>query len=405
MKSIIKKPVMWFFATTGILILIKLALLITTKGEYWGTLVWGFNTRSLFYDHVLHVKYAMSAPDIYELGGYACFPPIAYVFYGALANMCAVNAGEGATELIFTNVGLLTLVLLYSFISVCIALALVHMLSGHLPYGWTVCFIIAFFMSGIYLVTCATGNVTMLVALFILTALCLKDSPVKALRELSLIFLALAAGFKLYPAVLGLIWLKEKRYKECVRLLIYGLLVFFAPFAFFGGIRGFVLFFNNLRAVSQEQVRPMSLYGIVNIILSRFLDEPIAMRLADVANILYFVIVVFLFFRYELNWKTTTLLTGLLIFFNKATGSYCAIFWIVPMVMFIREKGLSTSDRIADLVYGFLFGLSLAGLPVMVQSSKNGDGAAGTMIISMYIITLIIMAELIFSLPKRGDAS
>lgn len=90
------------------------------------------------------------------------------------------------------------------------------------------------------------GNISLLTAILVLAALYLKDSDNRFLRELAMILIAMAAEIKVYPAIVGLVYIKEKRYKEAVRLVIYGLLFFLVPFAFTGGIAGFIQYIKIL---------------------------------------------------------------------------------------------------------------------------------------------------------------
>ena len=57
-----------------------------------------------------------------------------------------------------------------------------------------------------------------------------RNSESKVLREISYICLALAAGLKLYPALFGFLLLFDKKYKQAVRLIIYGILAVVIPF-------------------------------------------------------------------------------------------------------------------------------------------------------------------------------
>ena len=54
-----------------------------------------------------------------------------------------------------------------------------------------------------------------------------SSSPIK--RELSYISLALASGLKMYPAIYGLLLIKEKRWKDALRTVVYGLLSVILP--------------------------------------------------------------------------------------------------------------------------------------------------------------------------------
>ncbi|MCR5615177.1 MAG: DUF2029 domain-containing protein [Saccharofermentans sp.] len=97
------------------------------------------------------------------------------------------------------------------------------------------------------LITIERGNSVLIVIVFVLFYLCFYDHDNRVLREMAFIALALAAGIKLMPAVLGVLLIIEKRWKEVIRTVIYGLASFFLPFLFFeGGFKNVPLFFRNL---------------------------------------------------------------------------------------------------------------------------------------------------------------
>ena len=73
---------------------------------------------------------------------------------------------------------------------------------------------------------------------------------------------SLAAGFKLYSALFGLLWIKERKYKDTLRLLLYGVLAFFAPFVFFGGINGIIDYIGTFtRYMTKEMYSQTSILG------------------------------------------------------------------------------------------------------------------------------------------------
>ena len=73
------------------------------------------------------------------------------------------------------------------------------------------------------------SNILLLAFLFSLLFFHLKDSDSRIKRELSLICLAIAAGLKIYPALFGLVLVFEKRWREALRCVIYGILSFLLP--------------------------------------------------------------------------------------------------------------------------------------------------------------------------------
>ena len=54
-------------------------------------------------------------------------------------------------------------------------------------------------------------------------------------RELALLALAFSFSIKLYPAVFGWFLIVDKRYKEAIRCILYGIAMFLIPSFFFGG--------------------------------------------------------------------------------------------------------------------------------------------------------------------------
>ena len=91
------------------------------------------------------------------------------------------------------------------------------------------------------------GNIIILCTILCLFFVFYKDSQNKWLSELSLIALAIAAGFKLYPAVFGFLLLYDKQYKKAIRAIIYGVALFILPFFLFReGINGLSIFFEVL---------------------------------------------------------------------------------------------------------------------------------------------------------------
>ena len=97
------------------------------------------------------------------------------------------------------------------------------------------------------------GNMALYVIVIILNALIWKDSTVYWKRELALILIAIAAGLKVYPAVLGLLYIKEKRWKESIRLIIYGIIAFFVPFIFFGKFDGLMAYVKILTDLTNKE--------------------------------------------------------------------------------------------------------------------------------------------------------
>ena len=69
-------------------------------------------------------------------------------------------------------------------------------------------------------------------------------------RELALLALAFSFSIKLYPAVFGWFLIVDKRYKEAIRCILYGIAMFLIPSFFFGGPVSIFWTFENIFSYS-----------------------------------------------------------------------------------------------------------------------------------------------------------
>lgn len=74
------------------------------------------------------------------------------------------------------------------------------------------------------------GNIIYLSFMFLMYFIAYYQSENKVLKETAFIALALSAGLKLYPAAFGVLLLYEKRWKEAIRTIVYGILALLIPY-------------------------------------------------------------------------------------------------------------------------------------------------------------------------------
>ncbi|MCR5024251.1 MAG: glycosyltransferase 87 family protein [Lachnospiraceae bacterium] len=390
-STIVLRPVDIILILMSVLTLIKLIICYTSWGEYLYHLMWGFDDRTLFYDHFDHIKYCLvgNIKGVYGVNVNACFPALAYLYYGFLAHLCAADQVD-VTEfkhVFSTNSGLITLVFVYGFILSAIILVLykhLHEKIGSLKTTWLI-FMMLF--STIFIMTVASGNLAIGAMLLTLTSLYFRDSESPALREFSMILLALAAGLKIYPAIWGMLYLKEKRFKEAFRLIGYGLFVFLFPFVFFGGVTGFVQFFRNIAAVSHV-VTDITLVGLCEKVFSRFVDSPTAIAIGRVIDYIYLLATFLLvFLKKKIDWKSYALFAGAMFIFNAESGSYCMCYWTIALVFFVREIGNLERTGPLEMLYAVLFAFSFNAIPIFSLGSSVIPASC------LYAIVLIIMID------------
>ena len=72
------------------------------------------------------------------------------------------------------------------------------------------------------------------------------NSEKEIVKHIAFISLAVSASIKIYPALFGLILIRDKRWKDALICCMYGIIIFLAPFMFFGGIKNVGLMIANI---------------------------------------------------------------------------------------------------------------------------------------------------------------
>ena len=290
-------------------------------------------------DHFRQVGFGSDIAGVYMKDEpVACFPPLAYLFYNFLYNINPILADDN--QWLFEALKLPYEAIMVIMLFISISLLLFNVTFKILNVGidkttfflLTVLFSVPFFGSAI-----ERGNIIYLVLVILLFALYFKDSDKVWQRELSLILIAIAASFKITPAILGLLYLKEKRFKEAIRLVIYGIIFFFVPFIFCGGVDGFFAFLNVL----SQQVTdiPDRWSCISGFIYYTFLYERIfgAKTITKIVQILFLVVMLICTIITKKKWKETMYLTYILAFLSSTNYRYTLIYLFIPLVFLIKD--------------------------------------------------------------------
>ena len=195
------------------------------------------------------------------------------------------------------------------------------------------------------LFTIERANLLLLTLVFVFFYIFNYDSENKIRKELALISLALAASFKITPAVLGILLLYNKQWKEAVRVIIYGIIFGIFPFVFFeGGFSNIVQMFKNAFS-NVESYSSVEGTTLVAAFVS-FGAEATENMIKTVQNITYVIAAVMLFeaFFFEKKWETILAVTMVLIIVPSHSGYYCIIYIIPALIAFLNEKEHSYWD-------------------------------------------------------------
>ena len=371
-----------YLMIAGISLVISLFYFWINPNGFENVIMTEFNFSDYFY----HIIFSSMPAKTYELSYDACFPPLAYCFYHLLWRLrpIAVDGKEQWEQIKMED----NVMLVFVLVQILLALLLFYMVTRYLK-EWslevqlmcTVLLICSYPYLGTSL---QRGNSVAFVSMLIGFAWILRMSDSKFLRELALIFIAVAAGFKVYPAIIGLIYVKEKRWKEMFRLIIYGVIFFFGPFLIYGGINGLKNFIGLL--VAREQELP-TIWGTVrgaanNVLMGVFgLGQEASVPVAVGIETLFLIVCLLLFFMAKQNWKMLFYLSMILIAYIPTNLMYTSVYLLPSFLCFIKEK--KEMNRCSKLYYVYLIAYSLIfSLPALFVMA--GMSSYMTFVLIMY---------------------
>ena len=194
--------------------------------------------------------------------------------------------------------------------------------------------------------------------------------------------IAAAAAIKIYPAVFGLIYICEKRYKEAVRLIIYGILFFFVPFAFTGGINGFLQFLSNQKNVHETwgRLSKISIYS-----LSKLFGVP--NNAALIISAVFALVAIIMFFLAKKNWQKYFALIFIMVMCPMWSGQYTICLFFLPFIEFIREE--NNNINILNILYAVMFSLFLSS-SIFDRSTTEIKNFLGILMLFILILFQII---------------
>ncbi len=309
-----------------------------------------------FFNHISYIR--EGGADVYTVNPNACFPPLAYFFYFLLSRILpaeqtvmfkAFSTGPYAILLYVIYTSILIIWLVYAVVKIYEDSSFKH------PF----LLIMTVVCSNIFIFSVVErGNAAFLVCILLLRAMQLRqeDNPLK--REAALILIAIAAGFKIYPALFGLIYIFEKRWKEVLHLVIYGVLLVLVPFVFFHGIDGIKLFIEN-QGVIQYGSAPESFQSIMGwgrFIAGKWNLGEVNLNVIYVVMILFFALAMIALLSLKENWKKYFLITALMIILPLWSSDYTRFYMLVPLIFFLQEK-YDSDKRGEAFVFSVLFAI------------------------------------------------
>lgn len=326
----------------GILIISAIYLLINPNTL---SLLTDSSWDTLFSDFEIHINFSKDLSETYYTSIHACFPPFIYLFYHFMGMLLPQTDSEYAILLLYV----VTTAVLYAIFGFVFSKALKKYNDASV---FTALILLCVSTTSIFGIV-EKANIVFLVSILLIVSCMWRNSKNKIKREAALLCIAAAAAIKIYPAVFGLIYICEKRYKEAIRLIIYGILFFFVPFAFTGGTNGFIQFLNNQKNVHETwgQLSKVSLYSLSKIFGA-------TNQIAIIISAVFALIAIIMFFLAKKNWQKYFALIFIMVMCPMWSGQYTICLFFLPFIEFIREE--NNNINIINVLSAFMFSLFLS---------------------------------------------
>ncbi|NLZ25082.1 MAG: DUF2029 domain-containing protein [Clostridiales bacterium] len=229
-----------FCSISIIAIVYSFILALLTNGVSLNSLVFG-DRPDFFMDFYNVLDFARN-PDTYATG--TTYPPLSLIMMDIFARLIPGGMSIPAPLLRYTGYGIIFYFIYYTTSVLCISVILYKIKKGTKTEKliFTLCCVVSY----PFLITLDRGNILLIAAFFSLFFMAYYNSEFKLLRELSYLSLGISFAFKLYPAILGILLLKNKDLKGAVKSAVYGLILLFVPFFYFKGLSDIPVFFRNV---------------------------------------------------------------------------------------------------------------------------------------------------------------
>ncbi|MBQ8817461.1 MAG: DUF2029 domain-containing protein [Clostridia bacterium] len=356
-----KRPVNLFILIVSIsAIIYTLIYLILGNGRFSDV----FFTRcaDFYMDFFNSIRDASQGSRVYTERG-VIYPPMANLFYLIMSRFTPTAYNNTSFDNIeryswpdYSSPMMLVVIVSVAFAFIFFFIAYNAMKNGSSYRRFAFAFLAFFSVPVLYLIE--RGNIIILALISLMIYAFTYNSEEKWKRELGLIALAFSFSIKLYPVVFGWLLIADKRWKDALKCVIYGVLMLLLPSVFFGGPACFYYVFLNIFDFSTGS--GSTLTTILNFIHMPDIGQ-------TVFNLLVYLWVlicglsfaVSAFIRRNEQWKTWTLGLVTILCIPSLTSLYSWAFFIIPLIMLFNKQKLSK----AEWVYTVMMCVPFAFLP------------------------------------------
>lgn len=204
------------------------------------------------------------------------------------------------------------------------------------------------------------ANISIIVLMFAVIFMSWKDSDKKWKREAAILCLAVSAALKLYPAFLGMLLIRSRRWKDCLKAILYFAFLFAIPFlAFKGGFANISLFFDNIGSFSDINSSVFNPFDLA--IAKTFrsfaavfgMDQSTAVAAGIIASIAFLIPACFVIISVKDDIKAVFLTVVVLTVVPNPNYAYSSLYALIPLAMIIGAlaEGNLGKDKITEYMF------------------------------------------------------
>lgn len=410
-KDYLEKIQLWVFVA-GFAIFFGLFVIgLYKRGDVYQTYVFFRQADNLFADLMNVIHYSMDMnPYMNEMNGPGekAYFPLSYVLCYVIGR-CMRFDGYDGTVASMNAIEIVVAAGIMSIMMAVLGIQLYDMLNK--AKGYKIVIALVFLLSGVNLFSYERGNLIVLAIIGMVFFLATYDSDNKVLRECGYIALALAAALKGYPALLGILLIYRKEWKEAIRLVLYGLILAFGPFVLLeGGFQNISIWKDNWKLNSEiYEFIPQPKVGYYYFIAyarNATLEQQEHWRniWKPVIQGLSFLVLGSGFFQKKL-WLQVGSLIAVMLMIPSNCGFYCLLYMFPVIILFFNEKKKDWTD----IIYLPLFILMLS--PYQIINQHTGQNVtlflSNIALAGFYGCVLIenMRCAILFILEKRRAKS
>ncbi len=359
-----EKFLKWFFILSVFFMAIAVVLMCTLANHLITWNIWSDFAEVMCYCIEKNPYDGSSYPT-------SIYPPIAFLFLYPFALMCKGEAQRCiAGEITHYEMAKQPICVVAQILYIAINMAIIVYISAKLTKfkGKKLFYLIAIILLwGPCLYCYHRANTIMTTAVFVMLFFVFYKSEKRWQCELSLLFLAFAISIKIYPVLIALVFIKDRRWLDLFKTAIYTMLLVFVPFAFYSG--GFIYnikcLLKNFTVANNSLITGGSNVSLSSLLYKIQLIMPfIPLKVVEIASLVLKIAliccsVVVMFFAKNSKKDFNILWIVLITYILSADISigYILVVTIVPFIYFIInfDKFSVKARWIYSLIYVLMY--------------------------------------------------